>query len=268
VRLIIGICFSVLLLAGAWYFYELLLTYKPTTPPTSQPTFPDSLNNHQNEPASPKYDEDYSYPEYTTDTLNIDSIFQANGLISVKDIDSSISVDLKYASTDNFMNRNVYGNLSKAYLRPKVARMLAKANQYLQEKYPHLRIVVYDAARPQRVQFTMWNLVVNTEHQKYVAPPIPGSLHNFGCSVDVSLIDTSGQALDMGTAYDEFDPKSEPRYEKKFIKSGDLTKEQIKNRRILREAMQSAGFIYMVKEWWHFDAYPPEQVVWKYKIIK
>ena len=201
-------------------------------------------------------------------SLNVDSIFQANGLVDVQQLDSSLKVSLKYATEDNFMGKNVYGDLCKAYLRPEVAKMLAKAQKDLKMKHPDLNIIIYDAARPQSVQFIMWNIVVGTEEQHYVAPPIPGSLHNYGCSVDVSLVDSLGQPLDMGTEYDSFDLKSQPRHEKKFLKSGELTREQVANRKILRNAMQAGGFLYMLKEWWHFDAYPPEKVMKNYKIIK
>ena len=61
---------------------------------------------------------------YIIDTLE-QSIIDA-GLINIQEVDSSILVDLKYSTEDNFMNKDVYGHMTRAYLQKDVAEDLAK----------------------------------------------------------------------------------------------------------------------------------------------
>jgi D-alanyl-D-alanine dipeptidase len=81
------------------------------------------------------------------------------GLVDIQSLDSTIMVDLKYSTTDNFVKTDVYGDLTRAYMQVKPAQMLVKANKILKEKYPNYRLLVYDAARPLNVQHTLWNLL-------------------------------------------------------------------------------------------------------------
>ena len=55
------------------------------------------------------------------------------GLINVQEKEPGILVELKYSSTDNFLNTDVYGELENAYLQPDVLIKLQKAYQYLIE---------------------------------------------------------------------------------------------------------------------------------------
>ena len=114
----------------------------------------------------------------------------------------------------------------------------------------------------------MWSLVKQTPQQPYVANPDKGSLHNFGFAIDLSLIDSSGNPLDMGTAFDFFGPLAEPRKENDFLKQGKLSSEQVRNRQILRSIMQEAGFVQLPIEWWHFDALPRQEVQDHYRIVE
>lgn len=263
------------ILALSFYLMSEILYPKriPHSPPSTininpgKDQIPKSTGKEKN--MTPSKNNDYNDAETLPEfDLKLDSIFLINNLVDLQLLDSTIVVDLKYASSDNFMEKNVYGNIKRAYLRPEAAKKLIKAHTYLRMHPKKYRLIIYDAARPQRVQFKMWDIVKNTPFQEYVAPPIPGSLHNFGCSVDVGLLDTLENEIDMGTKYDSFDSLSQPRYEKIFLKRKLLTRKQIENRKVLRIAMQKAGFISMVKEWWHFDAFPPNFVVRRYKLIK
>ncbi|MET0208368.1 MAG: M15 family metallopeptidase, partial [Burkholderiaceae bacterium] len=67
-----------------------------------------------------------------------------------------IAVDLRYATPDNFVGRNVYGGLDCAYLRRESAEALAQAADWLGRHRPSLQLVVLDALRPQRVQEALW----------------------------------------------------------------------------------------------------------------
>lgn len=192
---------------------------------------------------------------------------QKIGLINIKTIDKDIVVDLKYATTDNFTGKNMYGDFREAYLQPEAAQMLANAQKNLKEKHKDWNLVIYDAARPRSVQQKMWDVVKNSDWKRYVASPTRISMHSYGVAVDLGIVDEHGNAVDMGTEFDEFTEKSQPRYEQRFLREKQLTQQQISNRLILRNAMQSAGFRSIQNEWWHFEAMTREQAKQKYKPI-
>ena len=194
------------------------------------------------------------------------------GLVDVLSIDPSLIVDLKYSSRDNFLGKDVYGDLEICYLQREVALMLREAHKNLKREYPRYRFIIYDGARPRSVQKKMWKMVKYSMRQ-YVANPSAGSNHNFGAAVDLSIVEINAigrghRLLDMGTAYDFFGPLSQPRYEKRFLTAGLLSAEQIKNRRILRDAMMSAGFKMVNVEWWHFNAFSSKEIRKQYQIIE
>lgn len=72
----------------------------------------------------------------------------------------------------------------------------------------------------------------------------------------------------MGTNFDDFSPLSQPRLEETFLREGKLSKAALENRHLLKTVMESAGFIQLPVEWWHFDALPEKEVKVKYKIIE
>src|ERR1043166_3320772 len=167
-----------------------------------------------------------------------------------------IHVELKYGTADNFMKRDVYGGLKRCFLVDDAVKMLGNALDIVHKRDPKLTFVTYDCARPRRVQLVMWSIVEGTPQQGYVANPTvpPGSVHNTGCAVDLSLWDTSKNApLDMGTPFDFFGQAAEPRHEIDLYKDKKLSSEQLANRLLLREAMLRAGFRLLPHEWWHFD---------------
>lgn len=192
------------------------------------------------------------------------------GLVDIRLVDSSIIVDLKYSSCDNFLFLDMYGDMEKCYLQPDVAAKLKKAQELLREKYPYYSLIVYDGVRPRSVQFTMWDTIKLPvfERTKYVSNPLNGSVHNFGAAVDLSIVDQNGIELDMGTPYDYFGELAYPREEKRLIEEGKLSYKQFLNREILREAMSGAGFMSITTEWWHFNSCPRNEAMLKYKILE
>jgi len=194
------------------------------------------------------------------------------GLVDIQTLDSTIMVELKYSTTDNFVKTDVYGDLTRAYLQPKAAEMLVKASKALQEKYPNYRLLVYDAARPLTVQHTLWNLLDTIPPKKredFVASPAIASIHNFGSAVDLTVYDlTTKQPLDMGTKYDFFGDLAYPRLEYKMLKEGKLRKEQLANRIVLRDAMASVGYMRIESEWWHFNAISRARAKSLYRIVE
>jgi D-alanyl-D-alanine dipeptidase len=194
------------------------------------------------------------------------------GLVNLQTIDSTIMVELKYSTTDNFVHTDVYGDLTRAYMQQKPAEMLAKASKILQSKYPDYRLLVYDSSRPLTIQRKFWALldtVPPVKRADFVANPDEGSIHNFGSAVDLTVYDLKTQKpLDMGTKYDYFGDLAYPIYEDQMLKEGKLTKEQIANRLVLRNAMEKAGYMRIDSEWWHFNAMARAKAKELYKIIE
>lgn len=193
---------------------------------------------------------------------------QAQGLVNVKSLDESIQLEVRYATKDNFMGQNLYGDFDQCYLQPEVGEMLVKAHTYLKERHPDLRFLVFDGTRPRSVQRQMWDKVKGTDQQKYVASPKSGSMHNFGAAIDLSLTHVDTGEVDMGTAFDFFGPQAQPRYEDKYLQEGELTQAHIDNRRTLRAAMLHAGFSGILSEWWHFNAFSREYTRSTFKIVE
>lgn len=205
-------------------------------------------------------------PEYAP----IEEQLLEQGLVDVGKLDSSIIVVLKYATTDNFMKTNVYGELRHAFLQPDVAERLVKAQEKLRERNENYHLLVYDAARPLRIQRLMWDSVQlpKGEKQKYLSNPLNGSLHNYGAAVDLTIATGDSIPLDMGTDFDFFGEEAQPVKEKEMLEAGKLTMQQVQNRQLLREVMRAAGLWGIQTEWWHFNACRREEAKTKYKIVE
>lgn len=194
------------------------------------------------------------------------------GLVDIQNVDHNILVELKYSTTDNFIGRDVYGELTRAYLQPEMAKRLAKANALLKQQKPGYKLLVYDAARPNSAQYDLWNALDQMKiparsKTQYVADPKIGSNHNFGCAIDLTVADEKGIPLDMGTKFDYFGPLAYPRSEQEMLKKGKLTAKQVENRQLLRKVMTQAGFKVNTTEWWHFDGMSKAQARAKYGMI-
>lgn len=188
--------------------------------------------------------------------------------VNVKDVDSTIVVDLMYARADNFVGEKMY-DFTEAYLHPKAAAALKKAAALLRAENPLLRLCVYDAARPMSVQQKMWNKVKGTSQQNYVSNPANGGgLHNYGLAVDVSIVDAKGDTLPMGTRVDALTPLSHIDCEAELVKRGKITAEARRNRALLRSVMRRAGFRSLRSEWWHFNYTTRADARANYKVIK
>jgi D-alanyl-D-alanine dipeptidase len=190
------------------------------------------------------------------------------GLVDIRDVDSSIVVLLLYATDNNFVGKQMYKSLREAYLQPEAAEKLVRAQQYLKQINPDYTLIVYDAARPQWAQETMWNKVKNTPMQRYVANPQRISMHTYGIAVDVSILDGDNKELDMGTPVDFLGALAEPKNESKYLASGELTDKQVRNRKLLRTVMKKAGFRGISNEWWHFEAFTRAEAQKKYLPIQ
>jgi D-alanyl-D-alanine dipeptidase len=167
------------------------------------------------------------------------AIYNPKEWTEVTDLDASILLDLRYATTNNFMEEKVY-ECGRCFLRPKVAKAIVKAHQELQKQDFGLKI--FDCYRPRPIQWKLWNKVPNP---KYVADPRKGSMHNRGSAIDLTIVDENGEQLDMGTAYDYFGKKGWTFYK-------ELPEAVLNNRKLLRETLAKYELKHIKTEWWHF----------------
>ena len=166
---------------------------------------------------------------------------------------NGIGVELRYASTNNFVGRDLYSPIDCAWLHRHAAEGLENTVDWLSVKRADLRLLVLDALRPQRVQEQLWAALQGTDLLGYLANPVRGSIHSFGMAVDVTLVDRDGVELDMGTPFDDLTERSHPALEASMLANGGLTQRHIANRQLLRDAMTHGGFSGISSEWWHFD---------------
>ncbi|MEI7584983.1 M15 family metallopeptidase [Runella sp.] len=206
-----------------------------------------------------------------TKISNFERKFIDRGLVDVQKLDPTIKVDLKYSTTDNFIKKDVYGDLERAYLQPMAAEKLIKANKFLKQEKPNYTLLVYDGARPRSVTKIFWARMSHLPYNRredFVADPAKGSIHNFGCAVDLTIADERGRALDMGTIFDFFGQEAEPRREAAMLKAGKLTPQQLENRKLLRRVMKKAGYTFIETEWWHYNAMSREKAKAQYGFIE
>lgn len=178
-----------------------------------------------------------------------------------------IAIDLRYASTNNFAGRNFYGSFNRCYLHSRAAEMLYKVAEALRQERPGWKLLLLDCLRPRSVQFEIWKMIEGTDARRYFADPARGSVHNYGFAVDLTLLDSEGREVDMGTIFDHFGIEAEPQHEQELLKRGVLTEAQVGNRLILRRLMTDAGFIPLKNEWWHFDAVD-RQTLKQYEMVE
>ena len=171
---------------------------------------------------------------------------------SIAEVLPQVVIDLKYASSDNFTGAALYDKSVTAMLSAPALDQLIQAHSILKSIDHNLEFVIWDAARPHSVQVALFEIVKGTYQEKYIAHPEQGSLHNYGCAIDLGLI-RNGALLDMGTDYDYFGELAEPSKEIDFLHEGKLTQDALQNRLLLRYVMTAAGFQPIPHEWWHFN---------------
>ena len=200
-----------------------------------------------------------------------DAEMRKYGLVNIKDLDKTIIVDLKYSSEDNFVGKDMYGELEDAYFEREFADRVAHAQRILQSRHPEYTLLIYDAARPISVQRYMHQLVQGTEFEDFVADGTRGGRHNYGVAVDLTIVHKDGTPLDMGAEFDEFsdaaavkgtpdtsDPKTRSvevyeAYILSLVAQDVISAEAANNRILLIEVMHEAGLVPYRREWWHFE---------------
>lgn len=190
------------------------------------------------------------------------------GLVDIAEVDSTIGVEIVYATPDNFLGHVLYPDIHHAFAIPAMAQKLVKAQQRLKAIRPDLSLLIYDAARPLSVQREMWESVKGTPNVSFVANPAKGrGMHNYGAAVDITIMDSTGTPLPMGSKHDYFGPEARIDHEAELVANGLITKEELENRKLLRRVMTESGFITCISEWWHFNHIPSIRAKSELKII-
>ena len=169
--------------------------------------------------------------------------FRKPELVELTTLDPAIHLDIRYATTNDFLGTPVYTQ-ARAFLQRPAAEALVRALHKLQPL--GYGLLIHDAYRPWYVTKIFWD-ATPPEGKIFVADPSQGSRHNRGCAADLTLYDlASGKPIEMPGTYDEMSPRSFPDYP-------GGTSLQRWHRDLLRRAMESEGFTVYEHEWWHFD---------------
>jgi zinc D-Ala-D-Ala dipeptidase len=223
----------------------------------------------------------------------------APGFVYLRDIDSSIVQDIRYATHDNFTGHPLPGyGAPECVLRREAAEALKRVQADLVRQ--NLGLKVYDCYRPIRASRAMvaWAHDGNDDaatrrfypalHKRslfalgFIAAR---SRHSTGTAIDLTLVrwpvvpaprfdptarygPCTGPAdqrapdnsVDMGTSFDCFDTRSHGT-------NTSIAPEQRQWRLVLQSAMRRHGFINYFREWWHYSFYgAPEPQAYDFSI--
>lgn len=205
--------------------------------------------------------------------FGLPTVATGQDFVDVRSLDPSIAADMKYAGSENFVGEPIDGYEAPRCLLSRVAaEALVEVQSILRDD--GFGLLVFDCYRPQRSvdHFVRWakdttDLRTKAEYYPNVRKSrlfedgyiASRSGHSRASTVDLTMVrrrpDDSVEALDMGTPFDFFDPRS-------HTESPDVTAEQQANRLRLRDAMEEGGFRNYSAEWWHYtmrdEPYPDE----------
>jgi D-alanyl-D-alanine dipeptidase len=169
--------------------------------------------------------------------------FREPELVELVSLDSTLRLDIRYATSNNLVGRPVYTE-PRAFLQRPAAEALIRANGSLKQK--GYGLLIFDGYRPWRVTKIFWDITPPEKHE-FVADPAEGSKHNRGCAVDLSLYDLkTSHEVEMPSVYDEMSDRAYPTY-----RGGTIAQRAARD--LLRTAMEKEGFTVYPSEWWHFD---------------
>ena len=164
-------------------------------------------------------------------------------LVELSRLDSTIRLDIRYATANNFMKRPMYAE-GRSFLQKPAAEAVVRVQRALRAK--GFGLLIFDGYRPWTVTKAFWDETPSDKHG-FVADPQQGSKHNRGCAVDLSLVNLkTGKEIVMTSPYDDFTSKASPGY-----RGGSRTQRRLRD--MLRTAMEREGFTVDRGEWWHFD---------------
>lgn len=196
----------------------------------------------------PSHAPEQNTPEHLIDSSSTDPLTPHQA--AAPDFDTSVwqeitarpglLLDIKYATLENFTKQSLYP-CGRCFVRPPVYRNLLEVIDSIRRLNLHL--VLLDCYRPDEVQLRLWQSYPDST---YLTPPGRASMHSRGLALDVTLADSLGQHLDMGTVFDEFSPRSRSGYL-------GLPQHILTNRQLLRQLMILADMHPINSEWWHYS---------------
>ena len=169
--------------------------------------------------------------------------FKANDLVELVKLDSTIHLEIRYATTNNFLGTRFYDE-ARAFMQRPAAEAVVRASHSLRPL--GYGLLIHDAYRPWYVTKMFWD-ATPPDTRWLVADPAQGSRHNRGAAVDLTLYDlATGRPVEMPSTYDEST-------ERAFADYPGGTSRQRWHRALLRRVMEAEGFKVNPQEWWHFD---------------
>jgi len=167
-------------------------------------------------------------------------------IVEISEAQHRVAIALAYATAQNLTGAPIYRN-AICYLNEEAAALLERAVALAEPL--GLRLKIFDALRPSEAQWILWNAKPDPD---FLADPRRGSPHSRGAAIDLTLIDGSGAALDMGTHFDAFTPLS-------HHGTTAIPVEAQRNRLLLLGLMSSAGWDFYRNEWWHYQLFDPRR---------
>jgi len=158
----------------------------------------------------------------------------------------NLQLDIIYATDKNFTGTPIYGRPA-CYLHPEAFAKLERARDLAAAQ--NLGLKIFDAFRPAEAQWVLWN---HTPDANFVADPRRGGPHGRGVAVDLTLVDSEGSELDMGTGFDDFT-------ERAHHGRTDVSVAAQHNRALLMGIMSAAGWDFYMNEWWHYQLFNARQ---------
>ncbi len=159
-----------------------------------------------------------------------------------------VDLDLRYATADNLTGAPIYAR-ARCFLHADVVPLLVRAEALARGL--GLRLRLFDGFRPVEAQWSLWRALPDP---LYIADPRRGSNHSRGVALDLTLADSLGRPLAMGTVFDDMTPLS-------HHGRTDLPLTVQTHRALLAGVMAGAGWQAYPYEWWHYqiagaDTYP------------
>lgn len=169
--------------------------------------------------------------------------FRNSDLVELTSLDPTIKLEIRYATTNNFLGTRFYSQ-ARAFMQRPAAEAVARAHRLL--KPLGYGLLIHDAYRPWYVTKMFWD-ATPSDKRWLVANPAEGSKHNRGAAVDLTLFELgTGKPVEMPSTYDESTDRAYANYP-------GGTGLQRWHRALLRRVMESQGFAVNPTEWWHFD---------------
>lgn len=161
-------------------------------------------------------------------------------LVDVHALDPTFVLDIRYATKNNFVGIPLY-SLPLCYLHRDAAKALVAAHNEIKKK--GLRFKLFDGYRPLSVQQLFWDHV---QDERFVSnPAVNKGRHTRGTAIDLTLVDGTGNELEMPTHFDDFTEKA--------AAEAPCSEQAFAHRALLRKVLAEVGFEMLPTEWWHFD---------------